>query len=113
MDFISFNRYNAWYSNPGHLDMVTLNVIKEATQWHEKYNKPVLMSEYGGDTLAGLHLYPAYIWTEEYQVALFSKHFEAFDHLRDKEWFIGEYVWNFADFKTAQSKIFIKISRIL
>lgn len=103
MDFISFNRYNAWYSNPGHLDMVTLNVIKEATQWHEKYNKPVLMSEYGGDTLAGLHLYPAYIWTEEYQVALFSKHFEAFDHLRDKEWFIGEYVWNFADFKTAQT----------
>lgn len=47
---------------------------------------------------------PAYIWSEEYQRDLFSKHFEAFDTLRRQGWFIGEFIWNFADFKTAQSK---------
>ncbi|XP_017773138.1 PREDICTED: beta-glucuronidase [Nicrophorus vespilloides] len=103
LDFISFNRYNAWYSNGGQLDMIQNYVISEASAWHEKYNKPVLMSEYGGDTMPGLHIHPAYIWSEEYQVQLLSKHFQAFDHLRRQEWFIGEFIWNFADFKTAQT----------
>lgn len=30
-------------------------------------------------------------------------HFRAFDKLREKGFFIGEFLWNFADFKTAQS----------
>lgn len=33
-----------------------------------------------------------------------SRHFQAFDELRGRGWFIGEMIWNFADFKTAQSK---------
>lgn len=56
LDIISFNRYNGWYANPGHLDMITQRVIQEAEAWHQKYNKPVLMSEYGADTYEGLHL---------------------------------------------------------
>lgn len=122
MDIISFNRYNAWYQNAGHLDMITGNVVDEATAWFEKYNKPVLMSEYGADTMEGLHIvrksvrqcnllslfivfqYPAFIWSEEFQVKMMSKHFEAFDLLREKGFFIGEFIWNFADFKTAQSR---------
>lgn len=44
------------------------------------------------------------MWTEEYQVDLLAEHFEAFDLLRSEyKWFIGEMIWNFADFKTAQS----------
>lgn len=35
LDIISFNRYNAWYSNTGKLDMVTSYVVKEAAGWHE------------------------------------------------------------------------------
>lgn len=35
LDIISFNRYNAWYSNTGRLDMVTSYVYNEATAWHE------------------------------------------------------------------------------
>lgn len=35
---------------------------------------------------------------------MMSRHFEAFDRLRKKGFFIGEFIWNFADFKTAQSK---------
>lgn len=55
MDIISFNRYNGWYSNPGHLDMVTQHVVEEADSWHKRHDKPVLMSEYGADTLEGYH----------------------------------------------------------
>jgi hypothetical protein len=33
-----------------------------------------------------------------------ARHFEAFDKLRTQGFFVGEMIWNFADFKTAQSK---------
>ncbi|KAF5308075.1 hypothetical protein FQR65_LT06450 [Abscondita terminalis] len=103
VDVISFNRYNAWYVNPGHLNMIVKNVVEEANAWHTKYNKPVLMSEYGADAMPGLHIYPEYIWTEEYQLNLMFNHFKAFDTLRREDWFVGEFIWNFADFKTAQT----------
>ena len=47
---------------------------------------------------------PDYIWSEEYQVTYLSNHFQVFDSLRKEGYFIGELIWNFADFKTAQSK---------
>lgn len=56
MDIISFNRYNGWYSNTGRLDMITDHLVEEAVAWHKKYNRPVLMSEYGADTVEGLHI---------------------------------------------------------
>ncbi|KAL5288756.1 GUSB.2 family protein [Megaselia abdita] len=103
LDIISFNRYNGWYSNTGRLDMITDHLVEEAIGWHKKYNRPVLMSEYGADTVEGLHILPSYVWSEEFQENLFAKHFKAFDTLRKTGWFIGEFVWNFADFKTAQT----------
>ncbi|GAB1861324.1 Beta-glucuronidase [Camponotus japonicus] len=103
LDVISFNRYNAWYSNPGRMDMINDRVYGEAEAWHKKYNKPVLISEYGADTMPGLHELPEYVWSEEYQKELLSKHFEAFDRLRHEGYFIGEFIWNFADFRTAQT----------
>lgn len=107
LDIISFNRYNGWYQNPGQLNMITNRVVDEAISWNKKYKKPVLMSEYGADTVEGLHLNPPFVWSEEYQEALLSQHFKAFDILRtDQSFFIGEFVWNFADFKTAQSEFY-------
>ncbi|KFB50105.1 AGAP011859-PA-like protein [Anopheles sinensis] len=103
LDIVSFNRYNAWYSNAGRLNMITNRVVEEAQAWNKKHNKPVLMSEYGADTMEGLHMLPAYIWSEDYQTRVFSQHFKAFDALRKQHFFIGEFVWNFADFKTAQT----------
>nr|XP_040234343.2 beta-glucuronidase isoform X1 [Anopheles coluzzii] len=103
LDIVSFNRYNAWYANSGKLNMITNRVIEEAEAWNKKHNKPVLMSEYGADTQEGLHTLPAYIWSEDYQTRVFSQHFKAFDALRKQNFFIGEFVWNFADFKTAQT----------
>lgn len=62
------------------------------------------MSEYGAETLQGLHLSPAFVFSEEFQMRLLSKHFEAFDKLRSEGFFIGEFVYNYADFNTAQSE---------
>jgi len=42
-----------------------------------------------------------------------SRHFEAFDRLRAQGFFVGEMIWNFADFKTAQSKYKQIIQRII
>ncbi|XP_072949362.1 beta-glucuronidase [Epargyreus clarus] len=103
LDVISFNRYNGWYLNTGSLLNIAAYVADEATAWHRKHNKPVIMLEYGADTIAGLHLLPEYVWSEEYQVALMSEHFKAFDRLRRAGFFAGEFIWNFADFKTAQT----------
>ncbi|XP_068633004.1 beta-glucuronidase [Battus philenor] len=103
LDVISFNRYNGWYHATGSLTTIANNVVDEATAWHLKHNKPVIMTEYGADTIAGLHLIPEYVWSEEYQVALMSEHFKAFDRLRQAGFFVGEFIWNFADFKTAQT----------
>lgn len=55
LDIISFNRYNGWYSNPGKINMITNRVVEEAIAWNSKHDKPVLMSEYGADTVEGLH----------------------------------------------------------
>ncbi|KOB73977.1 Beta-glucuronidase [Operophtera brumata] len=52
----------------------------------------------------GDKVYPEYVWSEEYQLATLSEHFKAFDRLRRAGFFFGEMIWNFADFKTAQSK---------
>lgn len=56
LDVIGFNRYNGWYANPGQTQQISNNVVEEATNWHRIHNKPVIMLEYGADTIEGLHL---------------------------------------------------------
>jgi hypothetical protein len=36
-----------------------------------------------------------------------SNHFKAFDQLKDQGFFIGEFIWNFADFKTNQCMLYM------
>lgn len=55
MDIISFNRYNSWYTEPGETETIRLSVESEAENWHKKYKKPVIMTEYGVESLVGLH----------------------------------------------------------
>lgn len=103
LDIISFNRYNGWYNSAGKFDVVVGAVVKEATAWHNAHNKPVIIMEYGAGTIPGLGVLPVSIWSEGYQMEIFSLHFQAFDRLRSQNFFIGEFIWNFADFKTDQS----------
>lgn len=76
LDIISFNRYNGWYSNPGRLEMITSRVVDEAISWNAKHQKPVLMSEYGADTVEGLHFvcwFYKMIWNEKKTEPIYYK----------------------------------------
>lgn len=99
VDVICVNRYYAWYNDHGHLDVIGLQLRKEMERWHEKYNKPVIMSEYGADTIAGFHKLPAVAFSEEFQCAYLNEYHKQFDQL---DFMIGEHPWAFADFQTKQ-----------
>ncbi|PSN36674.1 Beta-glucuronidase [Blattella germanica] len=108
MDVVCVNRYPAWYSDSGHTELIQLQVINELSQWHHKFNKPVLVTEYGAGSVVGMHtvgpplILPSSMWTEDYQVATLLEHFKAFDKLQKQGFLIGEMIWNFADFATPQ-----------
>lgn len=80
-------------------------MVQDVHNWITKFNRPVIVSEYGADTVAGLHSSPEFVFTEEYQLEFLREHFKAFDQLRTNTSFIGEMIWNFADFMTAQGKV--------
>ncbi|STJ18801.1 beta-D-glucuronidase [Escherichia coli] len=42
---------------------------KELLAWQEKLHQPIIITEYGVDTLAGLHSMYTDMWSEEYQCA--------------------------------------------
>nr|CAD7459936.1 unnamed protein product [Timema tahoe] len=102
VDIIGVNRYSAWYSDTGLLDLIPRQVMSLITEWHDHFNKSIYISEYGADAISGLHTLPAFTWTEDFQVDLMTRHFKAFDILRKEDYFIGEMIWNFADFATRQ-----------
>ena len=72
---------------------------EEMQRWYDKYQMPILVTEFGADTLEGNHSWPAESFSEEYQVEIIDGFCKAFDAL---DFCIGEQVWNFADFKTKQ-----------
>jgi beta-glucuronidase len=52
---VCVNRYAGWYGDGGHLDLVDLQTEAEVNRWHEKFARPVIISEYGAGALAGFH----------------------------------------------------------
>lgn len=98
VDIISLNRYYGWYLNNGDLSQVTKTVQNELEQWQNKYpDKPIMYTEYGADTVAGMHSPYNEPFSEEYQIDYYKKYSTAFDAVSN---FVGEQVWNFADFQT-------------
>lgn len=65
----------------------------------EKLHQPIIITEYGVDTLAGLHSMYTDMWSEEYQCAWLDMYHRVFDRVSAV---VGEQVWNFADFATSQ-----------
>ena len=63
LDVIGMNEYIGWYEQtPQDADL---------THWHIAYQKPLIVSEFGGDAKAGLHGAATERWTEEYQASIF------------------------------------------
>ncbi|XP_068186609.1 beta-glucuronidase [Antennarius striatus] len=101
VDVICVNSYFSWYHDPGYLEVIPIQLNTQFENWYKTYQKPIIQSEYGAGAVAGLHSDPPLMFTEEYQKAVLMKYHQVFDQKR-KEYVIGELIWNFADFMTAQ-----------
>ncbi|KAL4808093.1 glycosyl hydrolases family 2, TIM barrel domain-containing protein [Aspergillus unguis] len=99
-DVLCLNRYFGWYEQTGDLDEAKANLEHELRGWQEKYNKPIVITEYGADTISGLHSVFGLIWSEEFQVKMLDMYHRVFDKI---ESVTGEQVWHFADFQTKES----------
>ena len=96
-DVLSINRYYGWYVFTGDLATAERVLEQELRGWVQRFGKPIMMSEYGADTQPGLHSVWDMPWTEEYQTDLLATYHRVFDRIPE---FVGEHVWNFADFMT-------------
>ena len=98
-DLICVNRYYGWYAAPGDLATAEQDLARELRAW-AAYGKPILVTEFGADALPGLHALPPTMWSEDYQAALIEMSLRVFRRIPEV---IGEHIWNFADFATAQA----------
>jgi len=98
MDVVCINRYYGWYNLSGDLETAKYAFNIELDFW-EKIDKPLILSEYGADTVSGLHNVVPEMFSEEFQV----EYYEAIHECLDARAFVaGEFPWNFADFNTQQ-----------
>lgn len=95
-DVIMLNRYYGWYTQTGDLAAAERAWRQELSGW-ESENKPIIITEYGADTIPGLHQALPQPWSEEYQIAYLEMNHRVFDSV---DAVVGEHVWNFADFAT-------------
>jgi len=63
LDVLGCNEYVGWYDG--------LPAKADGLEWKTKYQKPLVMSEFGGDALYGHHGDASERWTEEYQENLY------------------------------------------
>ena len=64
LDVIGFNEYIGWYEGSPEL--------ADRTTWHVAYDKPLIVSEFGGGAKAGLHGAATERWTEEYEASIYQ-----------------------------------------
>ena len=103
-DVICLNRYYGWYYGAPDLEASAKALDAELKEW-QKLGKPLMFSEYGADTVAGLHDVTPVMYTEEYQVEYYKMNNALFDQY---DYVVGEHAWNFADFATSQSLLRIQ-----
>lgn len=91
-DLVGYNLYYGWYYETiPDLQMRLDSFHKECP------NIPLLVTEYGVDTNPSYHAYEPKVkdYSEEYQLAFCHNAIKAFE---EREFVIGSYVWNLADF---------------
>ncbi len=98
MDVVCINRYYGWYNLSGDLETAKYAFNIELDFWAQ-IDKPLILSEYGADTVVGLHNVVPEMFSEEFQI----EYYEAIHECLDARDFVaGEFPWNFADFNTQQ-----------
>ena len=88
VDVVSFNQYVGWYRD-----------VNDAPKmkWEIPYEKPVIVSEFGGGAKAGLHGDAGQRWTEEFQEKLYQENLAM---LSKVEGLAGTCPWVLKDFRS-------------
>lgn len=97
-DVLTLNRYYGWYTQSGDLTRAKNKLKNELEAWVKKLGQPIIITEYGADTYAGLHSVEGVMWSEEFQWEFLDMYHQVFDGI---DAVVGEHVWNFADFATS------------
>jgi beta-glucuronidase len=100
VDVLCLNRYYGWYSESGRIAAGVQALEAELDATHAKFGKPIIVSEFGADTLPGWHAEPGEMFSEEYQAEFLTAYIEL---LNRKSYVVGQHVWNLCDFKTSQA----------
>jgi len=89
LDVIGFNEYIGWYEqHPETADV---------TDWRIDYQKPLIVSEFGGGAKAGLHGGDDERWTEEYQANIYRHQFGMLNRIPQLR---GMSPWILMDFRS-------------
>ena len=88
VDVVSFNQYVGWYRD-----------VNDAPKmrWEIPYNKPVIISEFGGGAKYGYHGARNQRWTEEFQENLYQENLAMLDKI---EGLAGTTPWILKDFRS-------------
>jgi len=89
LDVISFNDYIGWYEG-------TPETSREKS-FEIPYNKPVIISEFGGGALSGFHADRETRWSEEYQEFLYEENLKMFSKI---DGLAGMTPWILVDFQS-------------
>ena len=89
VDVLGCNEYVGWYDG--------LPSKCETMKWETTYNKPVIISEFGGGALFGNHGDKLTRWTEEYQEDVYIKNI---DMLKKVPFIKGMTPWILKDFRS-------------
>ena len=108
VDIICLNRYYGWYTDHSDLLVVKEQMQEELIKYYNGFGKPIIVTEFGADTIEGLHALPSESFSEEFEREYLEENCKAFDEC---DFCIGEHVWNFADFKTKQGLTRIRGNR--
>ncbi|MGH9494718.1 MAG: glycoside hydrolase family 2 protein, partial [Candidatus Sulfotelmatobacter sp.] len=89
LDVLGLNEYMGWYES-------RLEDI-DKMQWKSNWNKPLIVSEFGGGAQAGRHGDTDERWTEEYQANLFDHQLTMVQHIPN---LAGMTPWVLMDFRS-------------
>ena len=88
VDVVSFNQYIGWYRDVNDAPKMT---------WEIPYEKPVIISEFGGGAKAGYHGAQNQRWTEEFQENLYRQNCAMLDKI---DGLAGTTPWILKDFRS-------------
>lgn len=88
VDVVSFNEYVGWYRDVNDAPKMT---------WEIPYNKPVIISEFGGGARYGYHGAQNQRWTEEFQENLYRENLAMLDKI---DGLSGTTPWILKDFRS-------------